>query len=72
MVQLPPFSFLTVSLWLAMTAIILLITAQLASSYDGPATLLINAERLKYAALIMSLLFLASVAVDIYEIITST
>jgi hypothetical protein len=69
---LPPFTFWSISLWLAVAAIILLITAQLASSYDGPATLLVNVRRLRYAALVMGLLFLATVAIRIYEIIVTT
>jgi hypothetical protein len=71
-VQPPPFTFWTVSLWLGVTAIILLITAQLASSYDGPATLLINVKRLKYVALTMGLLFLVAVAIRIYGIIEAS
>jgi hypothetical protein len=67
-----PLDFWNLGLWLAVTSIILLITAQLVSAYDGPATLLINAKRLKYAALTMGLLFLATVAIRIYEIITTT
>jgi hypothetical protein len=67
-----PLDFWNVSLWIAVTSIILLITAQLVSAYDGPGTLLINAKRLKYVALTMGLLFLATVAIRIYEIITTT
>lgn len=67
-----PLDFWNIGLWLAVTSIILLITAQLVSAYDGPASLLINAKRLKHAALIMGLLFLATVAIRIYGIITST
>ena len=70
--QLPPFTFWSISLWLAVTAIILLITAQLASAYDGPSTLLIDSRKLKTAALTMGILFLATVAINIYKIITST
>jgi hypothetical protein len=70
-VQLP-LDFWNIGLWLAVTSIILLITAQLVSAYDGPASLLINTKRLKYAALTMGLLFLATVAIRIYEIITTT
>lgn len=70
--QLPPLTSWTVDLWLAVATIILLITAQLASSYDGPATLLVNMKRLKYVALVMGLLFLVTVAMRIYGIITST
>jgi len=44
---------------------VLLITTQLISSYDGPATLLANKKTLKYAALAMGLLFLATVAARI-------
>jgi polyferredoxin len=70
--QLPPFTFWSISLWLAVTSIILLITAQLVSAYDGPATLLIDSRKLKTAALIIGILFLATVAIHIYTIITST
>jgi hypothetical protein len=67
-----PLDFWNVSLWLAVTGIILLITAQLVSAYDGPATLLIDSRKLKAAALTMGILFLAIVAINIYKIITST
>ena len=67
-----PLDFWNVSLWLSVTSIILLITAQLVSAYDGPATLLIDSRKLKTAALTMGILFLATVAINIYKIITST
>lgn len=70
--RLPPLTSWTISLWFAVAAIILLITAQLASSYNGPATLLANLKRLRYAALAMGLLFLATVAIRIYQIIVAT
>jgi hypothetical protein len=60
------------SLWLAATSIILLITAQLVSAYDGPATLLIDSRKLKAAALTMGILFLTTVTIHIYTIIAST
>ena len=66
-----PFDFWNISLWLAVSGIILLITAQLASAYDGKATLLIDQRKLKTAAVIMGVLFLATVAIRIYGIITS-
>jgi accessory gene regulator protein AgrB len=66
-----PLDFWNVSLWLAVTAIILLITAQLASAYDGPATLLIEKKRLRKAALVMGVLFLITVAMRIYGMITT-
>ena len=70
--QLPPFTFWSISLWLGMAAIILLITVQLMSSYDGPATVLVNTKRLTHAALILSLLFFATIVFRIYGIVTST
>ena len=57
---------------MAVTSIILLITAQLVSAYDGPATLLIDSGKLKTAALTMGILFLVTVAIRIYLIVTST
>jgi hypothetical protein len=70
--QLPLLTLWSISLWIATTAIILLISVQLISAYDGPATLLADTKRLKYAAIALGLLFLATVAVRIYEIIIST
>jgi hypothetical protein len=67
-----PLDFWNVSLWLAVTSIILLITAQLVSAYDGPSMLLIDSRKLKTAALTIGILFLATVAINIYMIITST
>jgi hypothetical protein len=42
-----PLSFWEISLWLAVTTIILLITAELISPYYGHSNLLINHKRLK-------------------------
>ena len=67
-----PLDFWHVSLWLAVSSIILLTTAQLAAAYDGKATLTISQRKLKTAAVIMGMLFLATVAVQIYSIITSS
>ena len=66
-----PLDFWNIGLWLAVTSIILLITAQLVQAYDGPQTLLIDARKLKFAALTMGMLFLATVAIHIYTIITT-
>jgi hypothetical protein len=66
-----PLDFWNISLWFAVSGIILLITAQLVSTYDGKATLLIDQRKLKTAAVIMGILFLATVAIRIYGIITS-
>jgi uncharacterized protein involved in exopolysaccharide biosynthesis len=67
-----PLDFWNVSLWLAVTAIILLITAQLVSAYEGSATLIVDKKGLRNAALAMGILFLIIVAMRIYEIIVTT
>jgi hypothetical protein len=67
-----PFDFWNVSLFFAVTSIILLTTAQLASAYEGKATILIDQKKLKTIALVMGTLFLATVAIRIYGIVAST
>jgi len=66
-----PLDFWNISLWLAVTGITLLITALLVSAYDGNATLLIDQKKLRNTALAMGIIFLATVAIRIYGIITS-
>lgn len=68
--QPPPFTLWTISLWLAVTSIILLTTVQLVSAYDGKASILINQRRLKIAAIVIGILFLVTVAIRIYGIVT--
>lgn len=46
-----PLTFSDISLWLAITAMILLITSELISPYYGRINLLINKGRLRTAAL---------------------
>ena len=66
-----PLSFLDISLWLAVTAIILLITSELISPHYGKTNLVINKKRLRNAALTVSALFLTTVAIRIANIIIS-
>jgi hypothetical protein len=66
-----PLSFWDISLWLAVTAIILLITSELISPYYGKTNLLINKKRLRNVAIIVSTLFLITVAIRIATIIIS-
>jgi len=66
-----PLNFWDVSLWLAVTAIILLITAELTSPYYGKTNLLIDKKKLRKTALIIGILFLITVAIRIYGIITA-
>jgi hypothetical protein len=56
---------------LVITSIILLITVQLASAYSGKATILVNQKKLRTTALVIEMLFLATVAIRIYGVITS-
>lgn len=64
-----PLGLWDISLWLAITAIILLITSELLSPYYGRNNLYINKKRLRNAALTVSLFFLATVAVKIISIV---
>jgi len=67
-----PISFWDLGLWIAVTAIILLITAELTSPYNTQANILIDNNKLEKAALTIGILFLITVAIHIYSIITST
>ena len=67
-----PLTFNDISLWLAVTAIILLITAELVSPHYGQANLTIDKRRLRTTALIIGLLFMFTVVIRIYGIITTS
>ena len=67
-----PLSFLDISLWLAVTAIILLATSELLSPYYGKTNLLIERQKLRNVALTINLLFLITVIIRIYEIIITS
>ena len=64
-----PLSFWDISLWLAITAIILLVTSEMLSPYYGKVNIYINKKKLKNAALAVSILFLLTVAIRIVSII---
>jgi hypothetical protein len=66
-----PLTFWDISLWLAITAIVLLITSELISPYYGKTNLLINKKKLRNVALTVSTLFLITVAIRIATIIIS-
>lgn len=65
-----PLSFWDISLWLAVTAIILLATSELISPFYGKTNLLVNKKRLRGAALLLGIVFMLTVLVRIYGIIT--
>ena len=67
-----PLDFYNLSLWFAVTGLILFITAQLVSAYDGNATIFIDQGKLKNTAIVIGVLFLVTVAMRIYGIVTST
>jgi hypothetical protein len=66
-----PLGFWDISLLLAITAIILLITSELLLPHYGRVNMLINKKKLKNTAITVSILFLITVAVRIISIIIS-
>ncbi|MEM2889415.1 MAG: hypothetical protein QXM52_03005 [Candidatus Bathyarchaeia archaeon] len=64
-----PLNLWDISLLTAITAIILLITFNMLSPYHGKVNILINRKRLKNTAMAFSLIFLATVALRIINII---
>jgi len=64
-----PLVFSDLSLLLAVTAIILLITSELLSPSYGNTNIYINNKRLKNAAVVVSILFLITLAIKIINII---
>jgi hypothetical protein len=67
-----PLSFWDISLWLAVTAIILLVTSELISPYYGKSKIPINKQKLRNAALAVGILFLVTVIIRVYGLIIST
>lgn len=67
-----PLNFQDVSLFLAIIALILLIASELLLPYYGKINILINKKRLRNVAIMVSVFFLITVAIKIYEIIVST
>jgi len=66
-----PLSLWDITLWLAVTAIILLVTSELISPYYEKTKILINKKRLRTVSLIFALLFIFTVFIRIYLIVTS-
>lgn len=64
-----PLSFSDISLLLAITALILLVTSELLSPYYGKANFKINKKKLKNTAIFFSALFLTTVIIQIANII---
>jgi len=66
-----PLSFWDLSLWLAVTAIILLVTSELLSPYYGRTSIIVNKKRLRTVALSLGILFMITVFIRVYEILSS-
>ena len=64
-----PLNFWDISLLLAITAIILIVTSEMLSSYYGKVNILINKKKLKNAAITVSILFLITLTIRIINII---
>jgi hypothetical protein len=64
-----PLNFWYISIWLAVTTIILLITAELISPYYGRTNLAIDKKRLRRVALATGILCLTTFLIRIYQII---
>ncbi|MEM3046482.1 MAG: hypothetical protein QW057_05290 [Candidatus Bathyarchaeia archaeon] len=66
-----PLGLQELTLWLAVTAIILLATAELISPQYGEVGLAVDRKRLRNAAVITGLAFLATVTLRVYEVIAT-
>ena len=64
-----PLVFSDLSLWLAVTAIILLVTSELLSPSYGNTNIYINNKRLRNAAVVVSILFLVTLAIRIINMV---
>jgi len=64
-----PLSFWDISLWLAITAVILLVTSELLSPYYGKTEIRISKKRLRNVAFAVSILFLTTIVMRIIGVI---
>ena len=69
--MISPLSFWDLSLWIAVTAIILLVTSELLSPYYGRTSIIVNKKRLRMVALSFGILFMITVFIRVYEILFS-
>lgn len=64
-----PLNFWDISLWLAIAAVILLITSEILSPQYGKINIQINKKRLRNAGVAVSTLFLITIAIRVINII---
>ncbi len=60
-----------ISLWLAVTSIILLVTSEFMNSKYGQIPIIIEKKHLRTSALLIFILFLSTVAIKMYQIIVT-
>ena len=58
-----PLSFSDITIWLAITALIMLATSELISSYFGKLDLIIDKRRLRLATLLVSITFIITITI---------
>ncbi len=64
-----PLGFSDISLWLAFAAIVLLITSEMVSLYYGKINIRIDRKRLRNVALLTAILFLATLAIRVADML---
>ncbi len=70
-VLLFPISFFNVSLWLASTAIVLLAASEFLSAAHGKVNLPLEKKTIRQAAVLVALLFVFTVLIQIYWVISA-
>jgi len=66
-----PLSFWNLSLWIAIAAIILLVTSEFLSPSYGRTSIVIDKKRLRTVAISLGILFILTVFIRVYEILFS-
>jgi len=61
-----PFSFLDLSVWLGTAALVLLAASELLSPYYGQTGFVLQEKRLRVVAMLLSILFMITIAIQIY------
>ena len=58
-----PLSFSDITIWLAITALIMLATSELISSYFGKLDIIIDKRRLRFVTLLVSITFIITITI---------
>ena len=66
---LPPLTFEDLSLLLAVSAILLIVTAELVPYVSGEKTLISDMKKLRNLAMVLGVMFLVTVAVTIFNLL---